>query len=595
MAYILGASGEVKRTTIKNPVSLELTEAAAELLARDPLGFLDRYSPNYVYSVIHGGSFLGCVTLNSRETSHTDALKFGFGFSVNLFFFSAGVSVDFTKQVEERKKHVRMSVNSNWMGGTNVSSPSVASPASVALSYNKWSDTWRQHPHELKVVLRKWVDIAQVQRIINNHSTEIQRLFYADTLKPTMLTMLSQENGLAQILHSSLTRAFDWVEVKSNRTLQDEFYALQLSVRKHILYLESMDHTSALYLQGQVAAGNTSAFKALDLLRHFEDMRRELGRDCDEGSRMVQGVCTVWAGTCPNGRLLPIADRTADNQCGNCSQNYVLVDHECVRFDLHEKHEVEIRDNGKNTRVITETVEHHICALQGVAVEDLALNNEWSAAWCRVFPEQGRWRMHAQASGTWTDVSCSSRCLESPYPVSPVYKVSRNKDRKVGLNGISRQTMVPTDGSVCWLSMVSFWQASTSNEWAECTVRQAAAGDQWELQASIKSEFSRTGAECGAVCLENLPLASVSVGIEVVKQWEENGCADTHLGDAENQHCFLTTTAVSHAVGFGQRPSCQVSIQVGMDKNTWTLRTCNGAEWGAKVLCGVRCITFSSR
>jgi hypothetical protein len=399
MAYILGASGEAKTTSFKNPVALQLTDAAAKLLAKDPMGFLERHSPNYVYAIVRGGSFLGVVTLNSRETAKTDALKFGFGFSVNAGFFTLGISTDFTREVKERKKDVKMVVSAKWLGGTGVPSTSEPTPASLAASFEEWGRTWRNNPHELKVVLRKWVDIEQVQTILNTHSKDIQRLFYADTLKPTMQTMLSQENGLVQLVQSSLTRAFDWIEVKSNRTLQDLFGALLQAVRRHILALERMDHIEALRLQGQVAAGNTSWFIAKSLLRQYEDMRLELGRHCDDGSRLVDGVCTPWAGTCSHGNLLPVARRTKENQCGDCDVGYILVQHNCVKFMLQEEERVMLWDHDQNTRVITDVVEGYVCALQEVAVEELANPHSWSAAWCKVSPDEGRWRMHAQASG----------------------------------------------------------------------------------------------------------------------------------------------------------------------------------------------------
>lgn len=222
------------------------------------------------------------------------------------------------------------------------------------------------------------------------------------------------------------------------------------------------------------------------------------------------------------------------------------------------------------------------------------MENNWSASWCKISPDEGRWRMHAEASGYSTDVVCGSRCIETAYPVSQIYYASRNMERKVGNNGITRQVMVPTDGSICWLSMVSFWQASAANEWAECTVRRNIAGDSWELQASVRQKWSQTGGECGAVCLQNLPQESISIGDEVVKQWEQQGCAETELGNADNQHCFLTSMAVSNARDYGQRPRCKLSINSESDERRWTLRTCNGHTWGSKALCGVRCVAFTS-
>jgi hypothetical protein len=267
-----------------------------------------------------------------------------------------------------------------------------------------------------------------------------------------------------------------------------------------------------------------------------------------------------------------------------------------MKFSLYEEHRVELLDHDKNTRVITNTVDGYLCALQEVGVEELALENNWSAAWCKIFPDAGRWKMNAEASGDWTDVVCCSRCIETAYPISGLYYVSRNMNRKMGNSGISRQAMVPADGAMCWLSMASFWQASAANEWAECTVRRNDAQDIWELLASVEQKLSRTGSECGAVCLYDLPQESIFIGSEVVRQWEQRGCAETALGDADTQHCFLTSVGVSHAVDNGQRPRCAVSVAVDVEsgERRWTLRTCNGETLGSKTRCEAQCVMFRS-
>merc|ERR1712232_48599 len=157
---------------------------------------------------------------------------------------------------------------------------------------------------------------------------------------------------------------------------------------------------------------------------------------------------------------------------------------------------------------------------------------------------------------------------------------------KLGNSGVTSGALVPTGGSICWLSMVSFWQASAANEWAECTVRHNGAGDTWELQASVQQQSSRTGAGCGAVCLSELPQRSFAITDEIVKQWDHEGCIETELGDVDNHHCLLTSMAVSNARENSQRPKCKVSVKETLEGRRWTLNTCNGPKWGSKALCG---------
>merc|ERR1712176_620418 len=190
-----------------------------------------------------------------------------------------------------------------------------------------------------------------------------------------------------------------------------------------------------------------------------------------------------------------------------------------------------------------------------------------------------------------------------------------NRKREQGVSGVNRETMISTLGSICWLSHVSFWQLTHGSDWAECSIKPNAQS-MWEVQASVKQSGSHTGAECGAVCLHDLPSATFTIENEIIKQWDRSGCVETDLGSSEHRTCFLSSMAVSHAYDWKERPRCDIEIkhldsdqikQFGDDEaieksedgdehrqnqNRWVLKTCTGQRRHAETMCGARCITY---
>lgn len=156
---------------------------------------------------------------------------------------------------------------------------------------------------------------------------------------------------------------------------------------------------------------------------------------------------------------------------------------------------------------------------------------------------------------------------------------------------MTRTSMIKKEDSICWLSEVSFFEASHANEWAECRVRPSEE-NRWEVQAVIMAKESRVGAQCGATCLHDLPAAVFTVGDEVIKQWDYNDCGEEFLGPADEQHCFLTSIGLAHARDKNQRPSCDVDMKENDGIINWRLKVCNGWAKNTQTLCGARCVSF---
>lgn len=56
-------------------------------------------------------------------------------------------------------------------------------------------------------------------------------------------------------------------------------------------------------------------------------------RECGDGYYMKNSVCTAYAGSCTNGKLVEEqTDRTQDNHCGTCNAGYYIEANACVAF-----------------------------------------------------------------------------------------------------------------------------------------------------------------------------------------------------------------------------------------------------------------------
>jgi hypothetical protein len=282
VGFTIGAAGSTKSTSVQNPGRLQLTEAAKELLRTDPLGFLGRYSFYYVYKIVYGGSFMGAVTLNSKTSSSSSALDFTLDLSLpaELKDLNGDASVDFKKAVDQHSHEVDMDLQAGWLGGTGVEMESPPTLDALLSRYRQWHDTWRSDPHPLKIVLRRWIDVHDVQLIVNKiEDRETRRVFNDHSVHPFIETMLRREVEDMNELQASLTEAMTWPELQANRTAGFELMKLRINVQRHMLDVEHLDQITMLRRQIELMHGDQSWFTAYELRRAFEDTKQALGRN----------------------------------------------------------------------------------------------------------------------------------------------------------------------------------------------------------------------------------------------------------------------------------------------------------------------------
>merc|ERR1719422_1732102 len=116
-AFFIGASGRTRIRTLDNPGALKLTDTAKQLLRANPALFLQFYSSTFVHTLTYGGSFLGSVTVNSKETSDDRDIQAFAGFSVNRGIFDVGGNSSFQNTINEKTGKVSIFMNADWKGG----------------------------------------------------------------------------------------------------------------------------------------------------------------------------------------------------------------------------------------------------------------------------------------------------------------------------------------------------------------------------------------------------------------------------------------------------------------------------------------------
>jgi hypothetical protein len=173
IAFYIGASELVREEEIFNPGKLQLTGPALSKLQSDPLGFLTEYGPHYAFKVTSGGSFMGYFTLTEKESSSMTDVNVFASFTESIFF-EAKASESFQDKVSSSSSHIKQVSGVTFKGGSATTNTS--SPASLGNMFNEWERNMRSDPKAVKMTLRSWLDVEQVQAVVNQASIMCRRL-----------------------------------------------------------------------------------------------------------------------------------------------------------------------------------------------------------------------------------------------------------------------------------------------------------------------------------------------------------------------------------------------------------------------------------
>jgi len=259
-AFFIGSSGRTRVRTLDNPGALKLTDTAKQLLRANASLFLQFYSSTFVHTMTYGGSFLGSVTVNSKETSDDRDIQAFAGFSVNKGIFSVGGNSSFQNTINEKTGRVEVFISADWKGGQV--QQDYSSPDKMGDMFRSWDSTWRSSPAPLTLVTRRWIDLVDVQEIVFGLPPDQLMLFFTDTISPIIQNRISVENAAIMKVESSVEQALSWLATESDATLRTCLENLRDDISRKRIGIDAMDDAQVLAIQTQFLNSDLSWFES---------------------------------------------------------------------------------------------------------------------------------------------------------------------------------------------------------------------------------------------------------------------------------------------------------------------------------------------
>jgi len=278
-AFFIGSSGRTSVRTLDNPGALKLTDTAKQLLRTNPSLFLQFYSSTFVHTLTYGGSFLGSVTVNSKETSDDRDIGAFAEFSVNKGVFSAGGNSSFQNTINEKTGRVEVFISADWKGGQVQQDYSSADK--MGDMFRSWDSTWRASPAPLTLVTRRWIDLVDVQEIVFGLPSDELMLFFTDTISPIIQNRISVENAAIMKVESSVRQALSWLATASDATLRTCLENLRDDIQRKRIAIDAMDDSQVLAIQTQFLNSDLSWFESADYQSRYTNCVGNADKVCD--------------------------------------------------------------------------------------------------------------------------------------------------------------------------------------------------------------------------------------------------------------------------------------------------------------------------
>jgi len=282
LAFFVGSSGISQTRSIINPGGMKLTSAAKDILQTNPREFIARHGLRYIHSITYGGSFLGSVTLNSKQTVDDSDIDVMAEFSVTGGekdekdgVFSVDGSAKFQRTLSKQNLNISVFINAQWGGGSNIPQD-YESPATLYAMFKAWEGSWRAHPSPIKIITRRWSDSTEVQGIINSMSAADKELFNVPDVTPAMSKVISEEGAQVALIDSSLRKALTWKEIRGDQTILSCLNGLSRDVSAQLIRIDLLTDPEVSRIQQQWLSGDYSWFVAGSLKQRY--------------TRCVQGV-----------------------------------------------------------------------------------------------------------------------------------------------------------------------------------------------------------------------------------------------------------------------------------------------------------------
>lgn len=261
IAYAIGESGRVKAETIQSPQYMSLTGPAKQTLKRNVSDFFSRYGMGYISTVDYGGSFLGSFTIRSLQSSDQRDIE---SFAKISGFWSTKGSKEFQSKRESKESFVDISADARYVGGKGIKTKS-GTPEKLKEMFEQWQQSYKEHPAPLTVQTRPWIEISEVQEIVNTMSSRDRKKFKKNSIGSNVQRELGKEHAKVMLIDHSIEQSQSWNGV-DKACLKN----LERRVSSKITSIEALDDWNVLNIQQQIEQGNWKWFKSDAFQTEFE-------------------------------------------------------------------------------------------------------------------------------------------------------------------------------------------------------------------------------------------------------------------------------------------------------------------------------------
>jgi hypothetical protein len=275
VSYFLGQAGSVRSDSIRGISDMKVAPEALELLQQcesiTNCSFIERYGIHYIDQITYGRSFLGSFTMWDRSSSKSSSLDVMASFSANEIFFSASASMDFQKSHSQEQTNLQTLANAAWLGGTGIVING-SSPAGLYQSFLQWNETSFDNPAKMTMTFRNWIDLPDIQRILNSKSDEVRSLFSPKQIVTSVTNMITKEWAKTTYVLSAINHALAWPCSQQQEAFKNGLSALYETLTTHLIQIESASEVDVLEVQAQILFGNYSFFIADGRLTNYSQL-----------------------------------------------------------------------------------------------------------------------------------------------------------------------------------------------------------------------------------------------------------------------------------------------------------------------------------
>jgi len=304
ISFFIGQSGTIRVERVRGPQVLRMNPDAKRLLdacvSPSNCSFIHEYGLHYIYSITYGRSFLGGFNLWDKKTSQSSALDVMASFSASSVFFSAEASASFTDKESSLTENLEKVVNAKWVGGNKGITLDPSSPATLYQTYLAWQESSFDAPAKMTMEYRNWIDLPEVQEVVNRKGREIIELFTPRSITQAATDYISGEWGKTQYAHNAVQHALAWGCANEQPGFKQALQDLYQDCTTHLSNIQSFEEADIVARQTEINSGDYSWFIAEALIDRYRAVEQQYFPNGLCGICEAEFTCDNWCCSDPS-------------------------------------------------------------------------------------------------------------------------------------------------------------------------------------------------------------------------------------------------------------------------------------------------------